>query len=889
MKHQPNVVVVESPAKAGTIQRYLGDDFCVVASKGHIRQLPSKKGSVDPTQGFRMRWTATARPSTLQHIVAAVKKAKRLYLATDPDREGEAIAWHVVEMLREKGFHDHLEEIFRVSFCEITKEAVQEAFKHPRRIDQALVDAYFARLALDYLVGFELSPVLWRKLPGSRSAGRVQSVALRLVSEREAEIERFCPEQYWTVGATFEVAAFKGASSKGQPSSFSARLLRFNGSESNGTCGVTFSTHSEVSATLSELRIGNYVIASVETGRLSRAPAPPFTTSTLQQEASRKLGFPVKKTMRLAQALYEGRDGPGLITYMRTDGVTMSEAAVQASREMAKRKYGASYVPRRAKRYTTRTKNAQEAHEAIRPTEMTLTADDVGARGVYAGDELKLYDLIWKRTIASQMSSAAYDQLMIDVCDTSDFASPQEAIQRHTEGLVKPRGRRKGQLRQQATPNAFRASGSSLAFDGFLRVYQEGSRRGADMVDDEGQGAQSKGSSNTKSLILASDFSNGSWALVGVLAAGEAVSMSELNSTEHWTKPPPRYSEASLVKHLEAHGIGRPSTYASIISTLFDRGYVSKTRRMLFAEPRGRLVTAFLKRYCPRYVAINFTANLERDLDLIATTRKGLEAVLCEFWHDFKPTVEAALRLDPGRIRDQLTSDLYFFLFNADAASDLSASSTVNGTAPPCPKCGKGNLGLRLGKHGAFVGCSNYPQCDYLKEPNRRADTEGDVSAGGTATAGEGNISGTVLGRDPETGGFVSVRVGPYGRYVQLDINTTASSRASSARKRNKPQRSALPTQWCNTVTLDEALLLLKLPAELGSHPMTGQPIRIGVSRYGVYVAHKRQFASVPASLRLTDVTLGTALLLLQNKAEKAGRAKPFARRGSRKKAKRKA
>ena len=634
-----DVVIVESPAKAKTINKYLGKGYTVLASYGHVRDLPPKDGSVQPDQDFAMSWEIHDKASKrLSDIVAAVKGAEHLYLATDPDREGEAISWHVQEVLKQRNALKGV-DVKRVVFNEVTKSAVQEAFKHPRELDRELVDAYLARRALDYLVGFTLSPVLWRKLPGSRSAGRVQSVALRLICERESEIEIFKPREYWSVEAEFTTAA---------GDKFTARLTHLNGKRLDRFDINSEATARDAVAALE--RQAGFSVREVERKQVRRNPAAPFTTSTLQQEASRKLGMTASRTMRIAQRLYEGVDidgeTTGLITYMRTDGVTLSNEAIAAARELIAKDYGRDYCPAEARVYRTQQKNAQEAHEAVRPTDMFRRPAQMAR---YLDDEQrKLYELIWKRAVASQMATALIDQVGVDI------TSPSGDVM-------------------------LRATGSTIAFNGYLTLYHEDIDDAAD--DDENR-------------------------RLPPLKERDALDRGEIKPEQHFTQPPPRYTEASLVKKLEELGIGRPSTYASIIQVLQDRNYVLLDKKRFIPEDRGRLVTAFLENFFEKYVEYNFTADLENQLDDISGGRVAWKKVLEDFWRDFSVAV--------GGTKDLKITDVINTL---DAELGPHFFPTTEGGKDPrvCPTCGNGRLNLKLGKFGAFIGCSNYPECKFTK------------------------------------------------------------------------------------------------------------------------------------------------------------------------------
>jgi DNA topoisomerase-1 len=776
----PDVVVVESPAKAKTINKYLGDKFTVLASFGHVRDLPPKDGSVRPDEDFAMDWAADERGARqVSAIAKALKGASTLYLATDPDREGEAISWHVRAMLQDQKVLRGV-EVRRITFNEITRTAIRAAMAHPRDLDQPLIEAYMARRALDYLVGFTLSPVLWRKLPGSRSAGRVQSVALRLICEREAEIEVFKAREYWTIEAQFTTPA-------GAP--FTARLTHLDGKKLD-----QFDLNTEALALRAKAAVeaGSFAVAAVEKKRVKRNPPPPFTTSTLQQEASRKLGFGAQQTMRLAQQLYEGidiqGDTVGLITYMRTDGVQMAREAMLAIRDHVKTAYGDRYIPTAPREYTSKAKNAQEAHEAIRATDVARTPESV-ARYLNP-EQRRLYDLIWKRAVASQMQSAELDQVAVDIADPG-----------------KPNGPR------------LRANGSIVAFDGFLKLYREDK-------DDEASSEQA-----------AEDDSR----MLPPMAERDPLRRGAVAASQHFTQPPPRYSEASLVKKMEELGIGRPSTYASILSVLQERNYVRLEQRRFIPEDRGRLVTAFLVSFFEHYVDTGFTAGLEEQLDDISGGRADWRAVMQAFWRDFSRAVEQTRDLKIGDVIDALDKDLgpHFFPVRED------------GTDPRvCAACGNGRLGLKLGRHGAFIGCSNYPACQYTR---RLAIDTGDDSG---ETLKEGMRT---LGHHPDTGEEITVRRGPYGLYVQQGEQEKDSKR--------KPRRTSLPKGVDGeTITLESALGLLSLPRTIGIHPESKEPIEAGLGRFGPYVKMGGVFASLDRDDDLLTVGLNRAVDVLAQK-----------------------
>ena len=782
-----NVVVVESPAKAKTINKYLGSDYTVLASYGHVRDLPSKDGSVRPDDGFAMSWEVEPRSQKhVKEIASALRGAERLYLATDPDREGEAISWHVCELLANaKALKDV--EVKRVVFNEITKAAVVDAFSHPRELDRELIDAYLARRALDYLVGFTLSPVLWRKLPGSRSAGRVQSVALRLVCEREAEIEAFKPREYWTVEGTFKTQAGDAVQ---------ATLTRYDGKKLD-KFGLADEAAAKAAVAAAEAR--DFAVDTIERKKARRHPAPPFTTSTLQQEASRKLGLGAARTMRLAQQLYEGvsigGETVGLITYMRTDGVQMAGEAIAACRGLIGEAYGESHLPEKPRAYKTKAKNAQEAHEAIRPTDVRRKPADLSR--VLDEAQLKLYTLIWRRTVASQMESAVLDQVAVDI------ASEDKQM-------------------------AFRATGSVVAFDGFFRVYREGR-------DDPERNGDAQGEEGEDRILPD-------------LNEGEAMERTAIEAEQHFTQPPPRYTEASLVKRLEELGIGRPSTYASILSVLQDRNYVRLDRRRFVPEDRGRLVTAFLTSFFEHYVDYNFTAQMEEKLDDISGGRIDWQAVLDEFWKGFSAAVDETKDLRVKEVLDALDTLLgpHFFPERADGKDTRV-----------CPTCGEGRLNLKLGKFGAFVGCSNYPDCRFTRPPVV-ADGSNDA-AEAAAPNGE-----RPLGTDPETGLDVTLKKGPYGYYVQLGVETV------EGKKKVKPKRASLTRDMDpGSVDLNKALALLALPREIATHPETGEMITAGIGRFGPYVRMGDTYVSLKGDDDVLTVGINRAVDLLAGAKKK--------------------
>jgi DNA topoisomerase-1 len=774
------IVVVESPAKAKTINAYLGRGYEVLASFGHVRDLPAKDGSVDPDDDFRMIWELDPKAQKRMNSIAdALKGADKLILATDPDREGEAISWHVLEALKQKRAIKG-QTIERVVFNAITKQAVTEAMRHPRGIDQPLVDAYLARRALDYLVGFTLSPVLWRKLPGARSAGRVQSVALRLVCDRELEIEKFVAREYWSLVATLATP---------RAETFDARLV---GADGKKIQRLDIGTGPEAEAFKQALETAAFTVKSVEARPAKRNPYPPFTTSTLQQEASRKLGFAPAHTMRIAQRLYEGitLDGEtvGLITYMRTDGVQIADEAITAIRKMIGSAYGQKYLPDAPRRYQVKAKNAQEAHEAIRPTDPNRRPQDIKRH--LDADQAKLYELIWLRATASQMESAEMERTTVDI-----------------------------EAKVAARLLELRATGTVIKFDGFLTLYQEG--RDDDPEDEEAR-------------------------RLPAMAACEPLTRKEIVATQHFTEPPPRYSEASLVKRMEELGIGRPSTYASILQVLQDRSYVRIDKRRLVPEDRGRIVVAFLESFFARYVEYDFTADLEEQLDLVSNNELEWHDLLRKFWQGFTAAVDEIKDLRIAQVIDALDEMLAPHIF----------PPRPDGTDPRlCTVCGTGRLSLKLGKFGAFIGCSNYPEC----RNTRPFSVPGADGAEENATK--------VLGIDPESGLEVTLRSGRFGPYVQL----------GEAVNGEKPKRAGLPRGTePGAVDLDMALKLLSLPREVGRHPEDGEPILAGIGRFGAYVQHGKTYANVESGDDVLHIGLNRAVTLIAEKIAKGPRGRRF-------------
>ncbi|MEM6548905.1 MAG: type I DNA topoisomerase [Pseudomonadota bacterium] len=762
------VVVVESPAKAKTINKYLGSDYIVLASYGHVRDLPPKDGSVDPENGFDMTWEVAADSQKhVRAIADALGGDDRLILATDPDREGEAISWHLLEALRKRRALKKTTPVQRVVFNAITKRAVTEAMAQPREIDMELVEAYLARRALDYLVGFNLSPVLWRKLPGAKSAGRVQSVALRLIVEREIEIEAFKPREYWSAKAILTTP---------RGDNFEARLTGLDGKKLD-----RFDLPNEAAATAAAAKIAAAALAalSVEAKPQTRNPSPPFTTSTLQQEASRKLGMGAQIAMRTAQRLYEA----GHITYMRTDGVDMAPEAVTAVRGTIGNRFGQPYLPGKPRVYKTKAKNAQEAHECIRPTDMDKGPGEIRLER----EEARLYELIWKRTVASQMEAARLERTTVEIGD------PGSSV-----GL--------------------RATGQVITFDGFLKVYEEG-RDDQESEDDR---------------------------RLPEILKGDALGQNEIEPQQHFTQPPPRYTEATLVKRMEELGIGRPSTYASIITTIQDREYVRKEKNRLFAEDKGRLVTAFLMNYFSRYVEYDFTAALEEELDDISGGRIDWKAVLEKFWAAFSKALEGTSDLRITEVLDTINDVLAPHIF----------PDRGDGTDPRlCPACSDGRLSIKTSSknRSAFIGCANYPNCRYTRPFGGEAEVSDLASPDGRR-----------LGDDPETGQAVTLRKGPYGIYVQLGEKSETTPR---------PKRTSIPPgQDPDTVGLEAALALLSLPRQIGAHPEDGEAIEAGIGRYGPYVKHGKIFASLEKEDDVLTVGMNRAVILIAQKANRGAR-----------------
>ena len=766
-----NLVIVESPAKAKTIEKYLGKDYKVLASFGHVRDLPSKNGSVDPENQFAMSWNVdTQSKKRIRDIQKALGDADKLILATDPDREGEAISWHLLEVLsKKKEFKG--KPVERVVFNAITKNAVTTAIANPRELDQELVDAYLARRALDYLVGFTLSPVLWRKLPGARSAGRVQSVALKLITERQTEIEQFDAREYWSVQGVMTAKAGK----------FPARLVTLNGDKLD-----KFSLSNEEMAMKAKAAVtaANLSITKVEAKPLTRNPSAPFMTSTLQQEASRKLGFSATQTMQTAQRLYEGVDiggeTTGLITYMRTDGISMVGEAISDCRGTITSEFGDDYLPAQHRVYKSKAKNAQEAHEAIRPTSFSRTPASLKL----TGDMKKLYELIWKRAMASQMSSAKLERTTITIEDKAK-----------TVGL--------------------RATGQVVRFDGFLKLYEETKQK------------TKEGEVEEKNTDLPA------------VESGQSLKSSEIEADQHFTQPPPRYSEASLVKRMEELGIGRPSTYASILKVLQDRGYVELDKRRFVPSDKGRLLTAFLENYFLKYVQYNYTADLEDQLDKVSAGELNWLTLLGEFWTEFSATVDGTKELRITHVLDALNI----------ALKDIVFPEKEDGSDPrKCPKCDTGQLSLKLGKFGAFVGCSNYPECKMTRPFG--------------SDSPDSSAEDKLLGQHPETGKDIILKTGRFGPYVEMETE-------------KKPKRTSLPKTWpYDSIDLEKGLRLINLPRKIGSHPEDGNQIITALGRFGPYIKHNTTYVSIKDPEEMFTLGMNEAVSRIADKRANPGRSR---------------
>ena len=765
-----DIVIVESPAKAKAINKYLGTQTQVFASFGHVRDLPERDGSVDPDADFAMQWEIRGDGAKrLSEIARAMKSADRLILATDPDREGEAISWHVFEVLRNKKVLND-KPVCRVVFNAITRDAVLDAMAHPRDIDKDLVDAYLARRALDYLVGFTLSPVLWRKLPGARSAGRVQSVALRLICERELAIEAHRAREYWSVGAQFHTDS---------KALLPSRLVKLEGAMLE-----KFTLSDAAAAERARVAIADnaFTVSKVEKKPEQRRPAPPFTTSTLQQEAARKLGFSAKQTMQVAQKLYEGiaMDGEttGLITYMRTDGLDLAPEALADLRHRIIEDYGDDYLPELPRKYNKTAINAQEAHEAIRPTSAARRPNDMAR--LLNNDAAQLYELIWKRTMASQMTNVQAERTTITI-DSDDGKT----------GL--------------------RATGMVIRFAGFMALYEEGE-------DDK---------------TARDDNDN---PRLPPVRAGMPLELASVLPEQHFTQPPPRYSEATLVKKMEELGIGRPSTYASTLSVLSALDYVRLEKQRFIPQDKGRLVTAFLESFFNRYVEYDFTAALETDLDSVANGDIAYREVLLKFWRDFKLTIDSTLELRNTDVLNRMNTELGAHIFGKDENGDVLKT---------CPLCGEGEMSLKTGRFGAFVGCTRYPECRFTRP-------FGDSNEEAVAT------SDRVLGMMEESGEQIFLKSGRFGPYIECGTNDD-----------NKPRRVSLPQPLTpETITLEDALKLLSLPREIGVHPESGETITAALGRYGPYLQAGKQSASLENIEDLFEIGVNRAVAILAERSK---------------------
>ena len=767
------LVIVESPAKAQTINKYLGSDYKVIASVGHIRDLPSKDGAVLPDDNFKMSWEMHKdKEKVVKEIIGELKSADSLILATDPDREGEAISWHLKEILNSKKTIMQ-KPVERVVFNEITKNAVLDAMKKPREINTELVEAYLARRALDHLIGFSISPILWRKLPGSKSAGRVQSVALKLICEREIEIEKFNIEEYWSISSIF---------SKNNNENFSAKLFVL---DSKKLAKMDLKSEDDANEALDKIRKSSFNISKIETKRVKRNPLAPFTTSTLQQEASNKLGFGASRTMRIAQKLYEGinigSETTGLITYMRTDGVQLSSQAIDELRNEITNRHGKDYIPQTPRVYKSKAANAQEAHEAIRPT--SISRDPENMSQYLDNEQLKLYELIWKRTISSQMQSAELDET------AADISNKDMSI-------------------------IFRANGSQVYFPGFF-VYR-------DREDDK---------------------------ILPKLVENEDVDLEKTDGEQHFTQPPPRFTDASLIKKMEELGIGRPSTYASILQVLINRSYVEKEKGKHIPQERGRILTAFLNNFFGQYIEYDFTADLEKKLDKVSDGKLNYKKLLEEFWDGFKPHLNKMSELERDKILEALENELSDLFFPKE---DLTKNGEPN---KKCPTCSNGKLGLELGKYGAFIGCSNYPECKFTKQIASNQNKE-ENDANSTFMPNDDGI----LGIDPESGLNAIIKKGPYGIYLQLGDE-------------KKPKRTSIPKLVeAKGIDLQKALAFLSLPRLIGKHPETGQDISAGIGRYGPYLKYDINFISIPADETVINIGLNHAVVLIGENSEKLGK-----------------
>jgi len=778
-----NLVIVESPAKAKTINKYLGDNYKVLASYGHIRDLPSKNGSVNPDQDFKMEWEVDSfSKKYLKEITDAAKDSSKIILATDPDREGEAIAWHVKEYLNEKKLLKD-KEIERVVFNEITKKAVIQGIENPRQIEPLLVDAYMARRALDYLVGFNISPILWTKLPGSKSAGRVQSVALKLITEREHAIESFKPEEFWTLSIKFADTANQN---------FTASISQL---DNNKIEKFSFRNKEEINKAISSINKKKFSITDISSKIVNRNPSGPFTTSTLQQTASSRLGFGASRTMQIAQKLYQGIEMEGetigLITYMRTDGTNLSKDAVTSFRNYIQKEIGNEYLPKDVLNYSgKKAKNAQEAHEAIRPTDIIRTPESV--KKYLSTDQNKLYDLIWSRALSSQMESAKFDRNTITITSDND-------------------------------DTICKASGSVLKFDGFLKIYNNQSKDDDETI----LPAVSKGPINIEALI----------------------------DEQHYTQPPPRYSEASLVKKLEELGIGRPSTYASIISTIANRGYAEILNKRFFPTDRGKLISAFLEKLFSKYVDYNFTAGLEDQLDEITTGKESWIKVLELFWKDFNNNVSEVKEKRTREVLDLLNDSLGELIFDKDNEGNVVRK---------CQLCSSGTLSLKNSfRGGAFIGCSNYPECKFTRPLSK-------AKAAAQAQLAEPKFIGK-----HENGNDIYLKNGRFGPYLQYEKipSDIEVEKISKKKKKTKKLKSDVNELLKNvsipkgleleSINLEKAQFLCSLPKSLGINPDNQKDITLNVGRFGPYLKCENKSARIENVEEIFSIGLNRAITLI--------------------------
>ena len=761
-----NLVIVESPAKAKTLSAFLGSEYKVIASYGHVRDLVSKDGSVDPNNHFKMKWAISDRGQKQINIINdTLKTVNNLYLATDPDREGEAISWHILEILKKNNVLDN-KNIKRVVFHEITKSAVSEAFNNPREIDSNLVNAYLARRVLDYLVGFSLSPVLWRKMPGAKSAGRVQSVALRLIVERELEIKAFKPEEYWSLSNVFN-------SKNGE---FISNLTHIDDKKLDK---LYIKSEAEAEEIRKDLEKQEYLIEKITKKSVSKNSYAPFTTSTLQQDASHKLGFSTKYTMQLAQKLYEGItiDGntTGLITYMRTDSTNLSEEAIDSSRKCIEEKIGSDYLPASPKIYKTKTKNAQEAHEAIRPTACNRTPESI--KEFLQPDEFKLYELIWKRTIASQMANAKLNQVSINIKSKNDKYK-------------------------------LKSTGSTLVFNGFLKVYDDSS-------DDK---------LNVEKLPQLKESDN--------------IDLKESTKSQHFTQPPARFTEASLVKKLEELGIGRPSTYATIINVIQERRYVILQKKAFIPKNIGIFTVYFLKNFFAKYVEYKFTANMEEELDDISNGKIDWETVLNNFWETFDENIEDVMdNVSVSDVIDKLEHDIHDYIFK-NIAKDRK-----------CWECGIGTIGLKLSRYGAFLGCSNYPECNIIIPIGESNNTNSITN----------NNEQKIVAFDKENNDNILFKVGKYGAYLEWEHTID--------KYKNKPKRVSIPKFITNPeeLTKDDILNLINLPKNLGKNPMDNNDIVLYLGRFGPYLSYNNKNFKVDRSIEFLRMDLEKAINIIKS------------------------